>query len=112
MKLFNFKDMKGGWFVGDFEPCAYKTKDFEVCFKTHPKGEKWATHYHPTVTEVNLLVRGKMRFQGKILQPNTIFVVEPYEISDPEFLEDCEVVVVKLPSINDKVDVTPTQLNP
>ena len=52
-----------------------------------------------------------MRFQGKILEPNTIFVVEPYEISDPEFLEDCEVVVVKLPSINDKVDVTPTQLN-
>ena len=27
MKILNFQNMKGGWFIGDFEPTAYKTKD-------------------------------------------------------------------------------------
>ena len=30
MEIHKIKDMIGGWFVGDFEPTAYKTKDFEV----------------------------------------------------------------------------------
>ena len=29
MKIMKLNDMKQGWFVGDFEPTAYKTKDFE-----------------------------------------------------------------------------------
>ena len=33
MKIFNFKKMKGGWFVGDFLPTAFKTKNFEVSYK-------------------------------------------------------------------------------
>ena len=37
-----------------------KTKDFEVCFKHHTKGEKWDNHYHKQGTEINYLVKGKM----------------------------------------------------
>ena len=29
MKKFRFEEMKRGWFIGDFEPTALKTKDFE-----------------------------------------------------------------------------------
>ena len=107
MKVIDFKSMKGGWFVGNFEPVAYKTSQFEVCFKKHAKGEAWDLHYHTDVTEINLLTKGKMRFQNRILKENDIFIVEPYEISDPEFLEDCELVIVKTPSKNDKISVTP-----
>lgn len=104
MKIFNFSNMKGGWFIGNFEPTAFKTENFEVSYKIHPKGEKWDLHYHEKVTEINLLVKGKMIMQGKRLKENDIFIVEPYEIADPEFLEECHIVCVKTPgTTKDKV---------
>tara|TARA_R100000234_G_scaffold40732_1_gene24401 strand:- start:10103 stop:10435 length:333 start_codon:yes stop_codon:yes gene_type:complete len=101
MKKFRIEDMKGGWFIGDFEPTVYKTKDFEVCFKQHPKGEKWPTHYHKKSTEINYLIRGRMKIQDQFLFQGDIFIFEPYEIADPEFIEDCELIVVKTPSSKD-----------
>ena len=106
MKIERIENMIGGWFIGNFEPSVYKTKDFEVSFKTHKKGEKWDSHYHHTVKEINLLIRGKMIIQGKTLIDGDIFIIEPFEIADPDFLEDCELVVVKTPSANDKIIFT------
>lgn len=106
MKQFKYTDMKGGWFIGDFSPSAYQTKRFEVSLKVHPKGEQWPAHYHEHLTEVNLLVRGRMTLQGKELNEGDIFVLEPGEIADPAFHEDCEIVCVKVPSVpGDKVEV-------
>ena len=102
MKILKLKDMSNGWFVGGFEPTAYYTKDFEVNYRVHKAGEKWDIHYHSVVTEINLLIKGKMTMQGKTLESGDIFIVEPWEISDPIFLEDCEVICVKTPSNNDK----------
>ena len=96
--------MKGGWFVGNFEPSMHKD-NFEVSYKVHRKGESWPIHYHTKVKEINLLIRGKMIIQGENLKSGDIFVLEPYEIADPVFLEDCEIVCVKNQSINDKVCV-------
>lgn len=97
--------MIGGWFVGNFEPTAYKTKDFEVSYKLHPKGQEWDVHYHTDVTEINYVIRGKMILQGKTLKTGDIFILEPYEIADPNFIEDTEIICVKTPSINDKISV-------
>lgn len=97
--------MVGGWFVGDFEPTAYKTKDFEVSYKLHQKGQEWDIHYHTDVTEINYVIRGNMVLQGKTLKTGDIFILEPYEIADPDFIEDTEIICVKTPSINDKVSV-------
>lgn len=105
MKILNIEDMVGGWFVGDFEPTAYKTKDFEVSYKLHPKGQEWDIHYHTDVTEINYVIKGNMVLQGKTLKTGDIFILEPYEIADPNFLEDTEIICVKTPSINDKVSV-------
>ena len=99
MEVLKLKDMKQGWFVGDFSPTAMKTKDLEVCYRVHPKGESWAWHYHKETTEVNLLIKGKMVMQGQVLNSGDIFIIRPYEVSDQEFLEDCEIVCVKTPSI-------------
>ncbi len=105
MKLSRIEDYVGGWFVGNFSPTAYKTDQFEVSFKLHPKGQKWDIHYHDTVTEVNVVVRGNMILQGKELKTGDVFILEPYEIADPEFLEDTEIICVKTPSLNDKISV-------
>lgn len=105
MKTFRYEDMHKGWFVGAFEPTAYYTESFEVNFRKHVKGEYWAKHYHTDVTEINLLIRGNMRIQGKELNSGDIFILEPWEVADPEFLEDCEIICVKTPSKNDKVEI-------
>lgn len=90
--------MKGGWFVGNFEPSSFQTEQFEVCYKFHEKGEKWETHYHKIATEINYLVKGRMTIQGKELKTGDIFILKPYEIANPIFLEDCTVVIIKTPS--------------
>lgn len=98
MKIFNFYEMKGGWFVGNFEPSSYKTDNFEVSYKIHPKGENWDTHYHKIATEINYLVSGSMTILNTDLKSGDIFVIEPYEIADPIFHEDCHIVCVKTAS--------------
>jgi mannose-6-phosphate isomerase-like protein (cupin superfamily) len=102
MKIERIENMKAGWFVGNFKPTAYQA-DFEVCYRIHPKGEKWDSHYHTEVDEINLLIRGKMKIQDTLLVSGDIFILAPYEIADPEFIEDCEIVCVKSKSMNDKV---------
>jgi len=98
MIISKYKDYKGGWFIGDFEPSAYKTNAFEVCYKVHKKGEKWDIHYHKLGTEINYLIKGKMSLQNKELTSGDIFIMLPFEIANPIFLEDCEMLIIKTPS--------------
>ena len=102
MKILKIKDMTGGWFVGNFEPSAFKTDDFEVSYKIHPKGESWPKHYHKKATEINYLIRGKMENDGVELNAGDVFIINPNEIVVPNFLEDCEVICVK--TCSDKND--------
>lgn len=63
-------------------------------------------HYHKKSTEINILIRGKMQIQDQILIEGDVFIFQPYEIADPVFLEDCEVLIVKTPSIpGDKYEI-------
>jgi mannose-6-phosphate isomerase-like protein (cupin superfamily) len=99
MDIYKLKNMVKGWFVGDFEPSAFKTKDFEVCYRIHPAGEEWDHHYHKEAVEINLLISGKMTMLDQTLSSGDVFVVNPYEIADPVFIEDCAIVCVKTPSV-------------
>ena len=99
MEVRRIEDMTGGWFVGNFDPSVLRTPDFEVGYKFHPKGEKWDKHYHKKGVEITYLIRGKMQIQNKILTSGDIFIIFPSEVADPVFLEDCEVVIVKSPSV-------------
>lgn len=106
MKIDKFGDMISGCFIGDFFPSAYKTSDFEISYKYHKKGEFWDTHYHTRVTEINLLIRGHMIIQNVELSDGDIFTLYPYEIANPIFLQDTEIVCVKYPGIRgDKITV-------
>jgi hypothetical protein len=35
MRKFNIQNMTGGWFVGNFEPTAYRTTETEVAYTTN-----------------------------------------------------------------------------
>lgn len=108
MKVFNIADMTGGWFIGDFSPSVFRTKDFEVGVKSHPKGSPWPAHFHAQAIEINYLIKGKMRFGDRVIEAGEIFVFEKNEVATPEFLENCEVLVVKSPSVpGDKILVNP-----
>jgi quercetin dioxygenase-like cupin family protein len=106
MEKHKIEDFKGGWFIGNFIPSSHITKDFEVCYKKHFQGEKWPVHYHKESKEINYLVRGKMKIQNQIIEQGDIFILHPYEVADPVFLEDCEVLIVKTPSVpGDKYEI-------
>lgn len=109
MKIFKLSDMKDGWWIGDFAPAAFNTNEFEVAYKVHKKNEPWPLHYQNKATEINLLIRGQMAIEtasgeGLLVGPGDIFIFEPRLAAKPFFLEDCEVVCVKVPSLpGDKV---------
>ena len=57
-------------------------------------------------TEINLLLEGKFilrNYDGKgtdqELTKGDIFIIHPFEIADPLFLEDSKIVVIKTPSV-------------
>lgn len=106
MKIRSLEEMHRGWIIGDFEPSILKTGCFEVGLLSHKKNEKWPAHVHKIAKEYNVLVSGKMKINGLVIEENTIFVIDEGEIATPEFLEDCVVLCVKVPSIpGDKYEI-------
>jgi quercetin dioxygenase-like cupin family protein len=99
MKSHKLDDFYRGWFIGNFDPSVLKTDNFEVGLLTHKQGEHWPKHYHAIATEYNLLVSGKMIIKETTIEPGDIFIIEPNEIADPIFLEDCKVLCIKTPSV-------------
>ena len=45
------------------------------------------------------MIKGEMIIQGKTLRAGDIFTLKPNEWADPIFLQDCELIVVKTPSV-------------
>lgn len=100
MKIAKLEDMKGGWFIGNFEPSLFKTNDCEVAVKTYKKGDKEDAHYHKIATEYTCVVKGRVKMFDQILEAGSIIVVEPGEATAFEALEDAMNVVVKMPGAN------------
>lgn len=104
MNVIKLNTMKNGWFIGNFEPSVLKTETFEIGIMSHQKGENWPVHYHAQAEEYNVLLEGKMIIQNTELNAGDIFIISKMEIADPVFLEDCRVLVVKVPSVpGDKI---------
>jgi hypothetical protein len=87
-----------GWFIGDFPEAVLRTKDFEVCYQDNPTGHS-PTHYHKELTEVTLVISGRALVNGQIFSAGDIYVLEPGDINQLEYLEPTQVVTIKTPSI-------------
>lgn len=101
-----YSDFIRGWVIGNFEPSIIKTEHCELGILRHRRGEYWPRHYHKMATEYNYLAKGKMNVNGVIINEGDIFIIDKNEVSEPEFLEDCIVVVLKIPSVKgDKYEI-------
>lgn len=100
MKVENLAAMKGGWFVGNFEPSIIKTNDVEVAVKIYKKGDYEQAHYHKIATELTVIVSGRVKMFHTEFEKGQIIVVEPEDITDFEALEDTVCAVVKYPGAN------------
>lgn len=97
--------MKGGWFVGAFEPTAYNA-NFEVGIHTHSAGEYHQDHFHKLGTEINLVLDGSVKINDTVFVKDDIFILYPYELSIVEYLTDVRICVVRNKSIpSDKYEV-------
>ena len=99
MKQSNFNNFRGGWFVGDFEPSIFKNPFFEVAHHSHKKNDATFPHYHQVTNELNYIVRGDMMVDKKHLKAGDMWIYEPWDISDVEFLEDTDLMIIRWPSI-------------
>ena len=101
MRTFNIKRFKKGWFIGNFKNAIYETEEIEIAHQSFKKGHVGDKHTHHISIELTYIVMGKMEVSGKILKAGDFFEYSPYEISNTKFLEDTEIIVIKVPSLPD-----------
>jgi len=89
-----------GWFIGDFDGAVHRTKDFEVTYQKNARGQT-ASHIHKIVHAITLVISGCQIVNGQMFGPGDICILEPCDISQIEYLEETEVVTIKIPSIPD-----------
>src|SRR5690242_17609641 len=99
MRKYKLGDMRGGWFVGQFDPSVLKLDSCEVAVKRYRAGDKEPRHVHRLATELTLILSGKVRMNGQPFGDGDIVALEPGEPADFEVLEDSVTVVVKSPSV-------------
>jgi hypothetical protein len=58
MEIIRIEDIKGRWFLGNFETSAWKIDAFKVAVHDYKKCEEKEPHYHKLGTEINLLLEG------------------------------------------------------
>lgn len=100
------EEFVGGWFIGNFRPTLFNTKDFEVSYKIHKKDENVAPHYHKIATEYNLVLEGTININGEKFEKGDVFIIEPFMCSFPSFPDNCSLIVIKVPSApGDKYEI-------
>lgn len=97
MKLYNWKNFKGGWFIGNFLPTIISTNDVEVCIKRYKAGDYDARHYHKIADEVTMIVEGTVLMNGITYHKNNIVLIEKGNSTDFCAITDAITCVVKLP---------------
>jgi hypothetical protein len=103
MKTDTLDRMVKGWFVGNFEPTLYKTKDVEVGLKKYRAGDCEELHYHKIATEITVIVSGEVEMNGKRFVDGDIIIFEPGMATDFHAIIDTVTSVVKIPgATNDK----------
>jgi anti-sigma factor ChrR (cupin superfamily) len=99
VRIDRLEDMKRGWFVGNFEPTAYRTDEVEVAVKHYDAGDAEERHVHRVATELTAVIQGTVQMDGHELGAGDVITLDPGEPSDFLALTDAVVVAVKLPAV-------------
>lgn len=107
MIIGNINQCVNGWFVGDFEAAVFRTALAECAHHHYPQGYKGPSHTHRVAVEVNYVLSGSCVVNGThVCKAGDIFVYEPNDVSDVQFLEDTNLIIFKSPSVpGDKYNV-------
>ncbi len=96
VEIFKLENFKNGWIIGNFEPSLLKNSGIELAVMNKKKGRGINDfHYHEHCIEINVLIKGKMLINDKIINENDIFIFNKNVPSIYEYLEDCIFVVFK-----------------
>ena len=98
MQIERIENFVAGWFIGNFEPTIYQTKDFEVAIKYFSKGDTEPSHKQIIATEITGVISGVIRMNSHKFQKGDLIRIIPGEFADFECLEDCSLICVKFPS--------------
>jgi mannose-6-phosphate isomerase-like protein (cupin superfamily) len=91
--------MVRGWFVGDFEPTAVRSAEFEAAVQYYKAGDREPWHVHRIATEVTVIVSGRVLMNGVEFAAGSVVVIQPGHGTDFIALEDTVTSVVKIPSV-------------
>jgi hypothetical protein len=83
------------WLIGNFEPSVFKTDKLEFGIHQHKKNEPTIPHFHLLTTEINVIMDGAVKVGDSVLMNGGIFIYQPSEISQVEFLEDTTLLVIR-----------------
>jgi NDP-sugar pyrophosphorylase family protein len=98
VKKSKLENMTRGWLIGNFEPSILKTDTFEVGYLKHHKGQIWPAHLHKEANEYNILIKGSLLINNEMINVGEIFVIPKGMLTSAKFLEDCEILCIKVPS--------------
>jgi quercetin dioxygenase-like cupin family protein len=101
LEKYNLEDMFKGWFIGNFEPSIFKTKDVEVGVKKYKAGNYENAHFHKIATEFTVIISGEVEMNGEVYKENDIIKIVPNVVTNFKAITDVITVVVKLPGAND-----------
>ncbi len=99
MRTFDIGEMTKGWFIGDFEPTAFRTPNCEVAVRSYVSGVKELRHHHKVGTELTYVLKGEIVMANTVVSAGQGIVLEPGESSSFEALQDATLVIVKVPSV-------------
>lgn len=99
MKRHRLDDMRGGWFVGQFEPAALRLAACEVAVKRYRAGDHEPSHVHRLAVELTLVISGRVTMNGEAFGEGDIIELAAGEPGEFRVLEDAITVVVKSPSV-------------
>ena len=105
MKKYDLKDMEMGYFVGDFEPTAYISKEIEISVKRYKKWTFDAGYYRRKNTEIIYIIKGCLDIDGKLYKKNSILVWEPGEVINIFAVQDSELLIIKTPGVKDDFNI-------
>lgn len=98
MNIDKIENFTGGWFIGNFNPTIYQTKNFEIAIKFFSKGDTEPSHKQIIATEITGVIQGVITINNQKFQKGDLITILPGEFSNFECLEDCSLICIKYPS--------------
>ena len=80
-------------------PSIEKNVNAEIGYLKHEKESQWDYHYHKESIEINIIIKGEELINNVLYKENDLFIIDKNNIACPIFLNDCELICIKLPSV-------------